>query len=311
VTDAIAIDGLGRRFGDVVALHDVSLHVGAGEVHALLGPNGAGKTTLLRTLTGHHTPTSGSVRVCGRDSSRAPREVRRLVGLVPSGDRTFYLRLSGLENLVFFGRLHGLRRKQARSVGREALASVGLVDAADTMVGLYSHGMQKRLGIARALLVHPQVLLVDEATHDLDPAGARQVRDLVRAVADEGAAVLWATQRLDEIRGFAGHVTVLDRGNVRFGGTVAALMEHARDRRYLLRVRHATPEQLRAALGPAAHAEPVAEGGEHYLLVLAEDATLGVAIAALESAGVEVLTCRHEESDVEQAFLAVVGGAAA
>jgi ABC-type multidrug transport system ATPase subunit len=130
-------------------------------------------------------------------------------------------------------------------------------------------------------------------------------------VADEGAAVLWATQRLDEIRGFAARVTVLDRGRVRFAGTVASLMEHARDRRYLLRVRHGTPVQLQAALAATAHVEPAADGGEHYLLVLAEGATLGAAIAALEGAGVAVLTCRHEESDVEQAFLAVVGGTAA
>ena len=100
-----------RRFGRTVALDDVSLAVAAGEVHALLGPNGAGKTTLLRILTGIVEPTSGSASVMGLDPSKSSRLLRRQIGLVPSGDRSYYLRLSGLENLVFFARLQGFRRR--------------------------------------------------------------------------------------------------------------------------------------------------------------------------------------------------------
>ena len=141
-----------RQFGDHVVLREVSLELGAGRIHALLGPNGAGKTTLIRILAGLLTPTSGQVRVLGEDIGGGPRQLRQRLGLLPAGDRSFYLRLSGLENLVFFARLHGMRRKQAVARSRALLREVGLEEAERRPVGAYSHGMQKRLSVARALL---------------------------------------------------------------------------------------------------------------------------------------------------------------
>jgi ABC-2 type transport system ATP-binding protein len=160
---------LTRRFGRSVALDVVDFEVGEGELHALLGPNGAGKTTLIRILLGLLEPNEGSVELVGRELRRHLTELRQLVGFVPSGDRSFYLRITGLENLVFFARLHGMPRRSAKQRALELIEHVGLKDAAGERVGSYSHGMQKRLSVARALLARPPVLLVDEATHDLDP----------------------------------------------------------------------------------------------------------------------------------------------
>jgi ABC-type multidrug transport system ATPase subunit len=312
VTPAVAAHGVVRRFGDKLALDDVSVVVERGEIHALLGPNGAGKTTLLRILAGLMEPTAGAVEVLGESVGREPRARRANVGLIPAGDRSFYLRISGLENLVFFARLHGMRRRAAVAKSLEALERVGLRDAARDRVGVYSHGMQKRLSIARALLTEPSVLLVDEATHDLDPSGARRVRSLVTEVAaDSGAAVIWATQRLDEIRGFANTATVLRAGTARFAGTVAELMVHATPRRFLLQlVPNGTPPGTAlAALGEIAQVAP--HGGGHYLLVLDPGVVLGDALVALERAHVRVLACRNERSDVEEAFLSLTEGVAA
>src|SRR5918996_1735685 len=278
--------GVSRRFGDTVALEEVALELGGGEIHALLGPNGAGKTTLLRILSGLLIPDSGDVHVLGVEVSRTPRALRQLIGLVPSGDRTFYLRLSGLENLTFFGRLHGLRRRDAVAQARRALTEVGLERAADSAVGVYSHGMQKRLSVARALLVEPAVFLVDEATHDLDPDGARRVRELIQhAAAARGSAVVWATQRLDEIRGFADQVTLLGGGRVRFSGTVPELMALATPRSYLVRLRNGTGDvrSLREAFerALAGKGDIVGTGedaSEHYVLTLDEGVVLGDAI---------------------------------
>ncbi len=168
---ALSVEGVSHRFGQKEALREVSLEVGIGEIHALLGPNGAGKTTLLRILSGLVEPDSGTLRLLDISwQGTPPREGRHLLGVVPSGDRAFYLRLSGVENLIFFGRLYGLSRSRARQRAQECLAAVGLPDVGHLLVGNYSHGMQKRLAIARALLMNPPVLLVDEATHDLDPA---------------------------------------------------------------------------------------------------------------------------------------------
>jgi ABC-2 type transport system ATP-binding protein len=312
---ALALDAVTHAYGQNLALRDVSLSVAAGEIHALLGPNGSGKTTLIRTLAGLLTPTDGDVYVLSMDATHSSKQMRRLIGFVPSGDRSFYLRISGLENLVFFARLYGLRRQFATARARTVLSQVGLAEAASTKVGHYSHGMQKRLSVARALLTAPAVLIVDEATHDLDPVGARTTRDLVRDLAEQGTAAVWATQRLDEIRGFADGVTLLDRGETCFQGTVPELMTHAVPRRYLLRLRNGRPR--REDLGPALariladraviSAASDDDAAEYYTLTLAEGVVLGEALASLTGAGVDVLACREERSEIEEAFLSLTG----
>ena len=224
---AIDVRGLERRFGACQALAGIDLAVRPGEIHALLGPNGAGKTTLLRTLAGLVEPTAGTAHLVGIDAAKGPRRLRGRVGLVPSSDRSAYQRLSGVENLAFFARLHGMRKRPAFARAREVLTDVGLADKMDEPVRNWSHGMQQRLSVARALLTEPPVLLIDEATHDLDPAAAATVRGLIAARAERGTAILWATQRLDELRGFADEVTLLAAGTAVFNGTVEALAERA------------------------------------------------------------------------------------
>jgi ABC-2 type transport system ATP-binding protein len=307
---ALEVEGLSRSFGTTRALSRVSLQVRTQEVHALLGPNGAGKTTLLRVLAGLVDPDAGKIQVLGRPAKDIPyRSARRLFGVVPSGDRSFYLRMSGLENLVFFARLHGLRRARALERAWECLEAVGLADVGRAWVGTYSHGMHKRLSVARALLTHPAVLLVDEATHDLDPEGARRIRTLVSAAAEEGAGVIWATQRVEEIRGFADRVTLLHRGEVRFAGSVARLIATSPARRYLLHLQdgHAHPPNLLAEARAALAGSLVSAGPdpEHLLLALPEEITLGEAVSSLVGAGLEVLACREEGSGVEEAFLSL------
>jgi ABC-2 type transport system ATP-binding protein len=310
---AIDVRAVRRTFGSTLALDGVSLQVPSGHIEGLLGRNGAGKTTLLRILAGLVTPDDGSVRVAGVDAARSPLAVRSEIGLVPSGDRSFYLRISGFENLVFFARLQGIRRREAGARAQRALAQVGLEAAARAPVGTYSHGMQKRLGVARALLTSPAVLLGDEATHDLDPEGAIAVRGLIRAAADAGAAVVWATQRVEEIRGFADGVTVLDRGLVRFGGTVEELLAAAESRRYVLELRNGKPaaEEIEARLqerlaGVGRIHRRAAASRDSYELSLSGTAVLGDALSRLLDTDVTVVSCRQELSEVEEAFMALV-----
>jgi ABC-type multidrug transport system ATPase subunit len=306
---AIAIRGLSRRFGTNEALRGVSMDVEAGEIHALLGRNGAGKTTLIRALAGLVDPDGGEIRIFGTERSELiQRRAKELIGLVPSGDRTLYLRISGLENLTFFGRLHGLRLRAATDRAWACLRQVDLEEAARRPVSGYSHGMQKRLSVARALLMSPPVLLVDEATHDLDPQAARTVRDLIAERSAAGTAVLWATQRIDEIRGFARRVTLLDQGAVRFSGTVPQFMSRATAQRHLLRLRARGKEidlgGASAAIGSLGNLAPTRDpDGEHYVLALREQATLGEAVARLVTSGLDVLSCREERSGIEEAFL--------
>ncbi len=303
---ALSARGVTHRFGDRAVLRGVSLAVPQGTIHAVLGPNGAGKTTLVRILAGLLQPQEGTVTIDGIPLETTTREVRQRIGFIPSGDRSFYLRISGLENLIFFGRLHGFRRSEAKRRALALLGDVGLADAAGQRAGKYSHGMQKRLGIARALLASPPILLVDEATHDLDPEGARRVRGLVADRANQGASVVWVTQRLDEIRGFADTVTVLGRGEVQFAGTVPELMAHARPRRFLLHlgggIELRSTAALRALVVDEGTIDAVSDS-EHYVLVLSPSAVLGNVLARLTREGIAVLSCNEEQSEIEEAFL--------
>ena len=311
VVEAVEVE---RRFGSYLALKNVSFAARRGEVHALLGTNGAGKTTLLRVLSGLQDPTSGSVRMPSLGGTITSRGARQRMGIVPSGDRTFYNRISGLENLLFFCRLHGLRKAAATARGRELLQAVGLADVANQPVGTYSHGMQKRLGVARGLLMSPDVLFIDEATHDLDPAGAQRIRDLVRSVCDDGAAVVWTTQRVEEIRGFANRVTVLDRGEVRFVGSVPQLVARSLTRRFVLRLqtRGGGPPAVDAVRGALAGIAQVEEGEpgdiEHFLVALAADSALGDAVLRLADCGVLLTGCNEERPEVEVALLSLTTG---
>jgi len=310
---AIELIGISRRFDAVQALDAVSLTVGGGEIHAILGPNGAGKTTLLRIAVGLVRPDAGTIRIDGQlVTAPYSRSSRSRFATVPSGDRTFYLRLTGLENLAFFARLYGLRRRHALERARRCLAAVHLLDAGDQRVGTYSHGMQKRLSIARSLLTDPPLLLLDEATHDLDPSAARRVRDLVRQAAERGAGVVWTTQRVEEIRGFCDRVTVLRRGSVRFDGTVPTLISHGISHRYVVQLRprgsgsaDVPGAASRALVGLAAIAPEEGRDSGEYLLAVKDGVPLGDAIAALSGGGLVVLACRHAGSEIEDAFLAL------
>jgi ABC-type multidrug transport system ATPase subunit len=299
-----------RTYGSKVAVDGVSFSIDGGEIRALLGPNGAGKTTILRLLCGVTEPSSGTIRIDGEDPVWQSRGLRARIGLLPSGDRSLYLRISGLENLLFFARLHGMGRRAALERSWAVLEEVGLVDAAKAPASTYSHGMQKRLAVARALLAEPRVLLIDEATHDLDPESARRVRELVRNRARAGAAVVWTTQRIEEVRGFADVVTVLHGGRIRFSGGVTELMSHARPRRYVLAL---SAEDAAAAPDRATLARAIASMGvispleagasRYYVLALQEDVVLGDALFALTASGVKVHACREERPEIEEAFL--------
>ncbi|HEY7531448.1 MAG TPA: ABC transporter ATP-binding protein, partial [Nitrospiraceae bacterium] len=301
---AVTVEALGvsREFGGRQVIRHLDLELGAGEIHALLGPNGAGKTTVLRMVAGLMTPSGGHLRVANGNPGH--RQIRGLIGWAPASDRSFYLRLSGRQNLTFFGRLHGMTRSEAQKLADRWIASVGLEEAGSQPVRLYSHGMVKRLVVARALMCTPEVLVIDEATHDLDPLGADQIRDLVKGSADDGATVMWATQRISELPSFAHSVTVLDRGDVRFSGSVDDLAAQAGTKSYLVAIEG----------GGAADVVELPWGtlsrvgmGDRWRLELLQGVSLTEVFSELAARGTTVMSCAEERPDVERGFLRLTG----
>jgi ABC-2 type transport system ATP-binding protein len=201
---------------EVRALDAINLEIEPGEVFGIAGPNGAGKTTLLKVLSTLIQPSRGAARVNGADLIREAAAVRRSVGLATGEERGFYWRLTGRENLEFFGGLRGIAPREARHRATQALEIVDLLPMAKEPVRRYSTGMRQRLGLARALLGRPPVLLLDEPTRSLDPTAAHAIRALIRRLAtDERVTVMIATHNLDEAEALCSRVAVLADGSVR------------------------------------------------------------------------------------------------
>ena len=302
-----------RSFDHTVVLDGLDLTVPPGEMHAILGPNGAGKTTLLRIIAGLADPSSGTVIVDGVSTRPgSDRELRREIGLVPAAANTFYMRLTGFENLLFFGRLEGLTKKAAASRADDLIERVGLSASREKRVGQYSTGMQRRLTVARAMLTDPVLLLADESTAGLDPEGARSVRSLFSAITKTGTAVLWTTQRIDEIRGFADRVSFLHGGTFRFTGSVPELVALARIRRYIVEIgADGTNEEI-ARTGVESldgTAEFLATGSDAplFTLTIPPGGRLGHALVRLSHAGLDVVSCAEERSPIEEAFMGLTG----
>jgi ABC-2 type transport system ATP-binding protein len=233
---AIRTVKLTRRFGDVTAADEVSIDVRPQEIYGLLGPNGAGKSTIIKVLTTLLPPTSGRAWVAGFDVISRAREVRRRIGYVPqvlSADGA----LTGYENLLLSAQLYGLPRDEREERIDEALALVGLRDAAHTVVRQYSGGMIRRLEIAQSMLHRPVVLFMDEPTVGLDPLARRAVWEHIRELREVfGTTLLITTHYMDEAEALCDRVAVMHRGSV---------------------VAVGSPADLRGRLGPTASLDDV------------------------------------------------------
>jgi ABC-2 type transport system ATP-binding protein len=208
----------GHRGRPIQALRGIDLHVHVGEIYGLLGPNGAGKTTLIKVLATLLHPDSGQALVFGMDVVRREREVKRRIGYVMGEERSFYWRLSGLDNLRFFAALDDLNGRKAETRIYEVLRLVGLETVARMPFRQYSTGMRQKLAIARALLTDPDLLLMDEPTRSLDPESSAVVRDLLKRLALEGRAVLFATHDLKEAEDVSTRIGVMVDGRIRAEG---------------------------------------------------------------------------------------------
>jgi ABC-2 type transport system ATP-binding protein len=222
----ISAHGLTKRFGKLVAVHDVSFDIQAGQVFGFLGPNGAGKTTTIRMLTGLVRPSSGSASVAGFDVSSEPLAVKRRVGYLAETPY-LYPKLSGREFLAFMGALYGVPASVVRSRAARLLALFELAEKADELVETYSHGMRQKLALGGALMHEPPVLFLDEPTSGLDPRSARLVKDLLVALVERGHTVFLSTHVLEIAEQLCHRVGIIDRGQVIATGTLEELRQRS------------------------------------------------------------------------------------
>ncbi|MFJ2754261.1 ATP-binding cassette domain-containing protein [Nocardioides sp. NPDC087217] len=295
--------GVRKRYRDTQSLDGLDLEVAAGTVHALLGPNGAGKSTAVNVFATLTRPDTGEVRVGGHDAVRHPARVRSTIGLVGQS-AALDEALHGRENLVMFGRLHGLSKPDAVRRAGELLDAFGLTEAGDRKVSGYSGGMRRRLDIAAGLVTRPRILFLDEPTTGLDPRGRHEVWEMVRQVVADGTTVLLTTQYLDEADQLAGMVTVLGAGRVIAEGTPSALKSDLGGDRVIITA--TGPDDLArmaGVLGSAAVVDP----DRHEVTVEAGTAGGGAAVVevvrTLDSAGIAVDDVLLRRPTLDEVFL--------
>jgi ABC-2 type transport system ATP-binding protein len=212
-TPAISTENLTRRFGDLVAVEDVNLEVAAGQFFGFLGPNGAGKSTTIKMLTGLLAPTAGSIRILGLDLVTNLVEVKRQIGVVPEGMALFG-RLTGSEYLNFVGRMYGLDRETAAKRTSELLEFMQLVDQPKTLVTDYSHGMQKKLAMAAAVINGPKVLFLDEPFEGVDAIAAGTLKAMLQRMIARGATIFLTSHVLEIVERLCSHVGIIHRGRL-------------------------------------------------------------------------------------------------
>lgn len=305
---AVEVRGLTKRYGDTVALDDVSLTVDAGECVAILGPNGAGKSTLLECLATLKRPTSGDARVAGADVLEEPGRVRRALGVafqVPLASK----HLTAREVLVHHARLYGVGPSAATARADKLLAFVDLEARAQDRVSTFSGGMKRRLDLARVLTTEPEVLILDEPTAGLDPRGRAEVQARIRSLVREGTTVLLATHDLQEAQRLAERVAILDQGRVLADAQPGQLARELGRR--VVRVELAEgedPSRIQGLL-PEGQALSFLETGEAVELVLPESGgpSPGRIVDALDEASVAYEQVTVREPDLGDVFLELTG----
>jgi ABC-2 type transport system ATP-binding protein len=302
---AVRARGITKCFGDVVALDGIDLDVPPGRIHGLVGPNGAGKTTLLGLLLGLAVAERGSLEVLGSPVGRALAAPDGVAGFVDGPG--LYPSLTARQNLAA---LAGLRGRDARTAGiDEVLHQVGLTDVADDRVRGFSLGMRQRLGLAAALLTMPRLLVLDEPTNGLDPAGKHHVHRVLTRLAADGSAVVISSHRMDDVDALCSEVTIVNTGRVVFSGPVDKLSAESGELDYRLVTTDADAARQLALSTPGLQLvdEPAAvwRAGGHALVVRAAVAALDELVVRLVHAGVAVRELAPVVSPLEAAFLAL------
>lgn len=307
----VEITNLGKRYGEFVALDNLSLTVHRGQILGFIGPNGAGKTTTIKILVGLAKPTSGTAKIAGHDCSTESDRIKHLVGYMPDGFGS-YDNMRVREYLDFFGAAFGIPRKKRMQRISEVLEITNATYMQDRYVEALSHGMQQRVGIARTLLHDPEVLIFDEPANGLDPQARIEMRELLLKLAASGKTLIVTSHILPELSRICDQVAIVTHGKLRANGSLEQIMRDLSQRR-TIEVQLPTGEQITSAEEVI---RPLLQSDESLSTSAAEsilrfDTTRGEEglselLSKLVSAGVRVSQFRELQSDLEDAFLSVI-----
>ncbi len=308
MTSAIRAVGLSKRYGELAAVDELDLAVERGELFGFLGPNGAGKTTTIRMALGLIHPSGGTIEVLGSTATAAGGALERVGALVE--EPAFWPYLSGRRNLEAFARAGSGRADVRGRLGKidEVLGTVGLTDAADKRVKQYSQGMRQRLGIGLALLGDPELLMLDEPTNGLDPSGMREIRELLRRLADGGTTIFISSHLLSEVEAMCDRVGVMARGKLVAEGPPGTLRGPTDRIRIEVDDVAAAKGLLERLGGTAVEAAASAAGPGVLVVTLSNGLGSADVNAALVREGIGVHALEPQRDTLEDVFLHLVEG---
>ena len=300
--------GLTKRYGDVLALDDLTLEVGEGEIFGYIGPNGAGKTTTLKILATLLAPTSGRAQVCGYEVGRESRKIRPLIGYMPDFFGV-YEDMTVAEYLTFFAAAYGLRGSRRTRILNEVLELTDLGSKRDTIVEALSRGMQQRLGLARALVHDPKVLILDEPASGLDPRARIEIRELLKEVKRMGKTIIISSHILSELAELCDTVGILEKGRLLFSGSQKELTQKTGTGSVLeVQVGERT-EEAAALLSGHRSVEDVVTHDDHMHVVLTPETEDHSFVAEyLITNGFRLIALHEEEAKLEDIFMKVTEG---
>jgi ABC-2 type transport system ATP-binding protein len=306
---AIAVRGLTKRYGDLLALESLELEVPTGSVFGFLGPNGAGKTTTLRILTSLANATDGTAAIVGVPAGDGEPNRRGLIGYLDQDPR-FHGWMRGRELLELVGSLYGMRGTELRTRIDETLELVGLADAGRRAIGGYSGGMRQRLGLAQAILNRPPVLLLDEPVSALDPEGRRDVLEVIRGLGRE-STVLFSTHILNDVERVCDRVAILDRGRLVTTGPMDELLSRYAKPIYAIEPEAADEREMADLAARLRDVEGVASvelASAELRAAAHDDAEVGARLlAAVATCGIPVVRFERQRPTLEDVFLQLVG----
>jgi ABC-2 type transport system ATP-binding protein len=310
---AIELSGLGKRYGQLVAVDDVSLSVPRGQVFGLLGPNGAGKTTTIKMIAGLIVPSAGRIRLGGFDVARQRSQAVRQIGAVLEGSRNVYWPLSAWQNLLYFGRLKGLRGREIRPRAQRLLTELDLWQRRHEPVGSFSRGMQQKVAIAAALITDPPVILLDEPTLGLDVEAARTVRGwIARLAREEGKTVVLTTHQLDVAQQLADRIAVIRRGRIIADLPTNELLSRYAEDRYRIQVGGRLVGRMpHLPEGTEVRTDDDTDhGATTVTLPTADPEDLNRLLAHVQWLERPLLSVDRAQPSLEEIFIRLVGGAA-
>lgn len=299
----IHTEGLTKQYGEKIAVSDLNLDIHEGEIFGLLGPNGAGKTTTTLMLLGLTEPTEGGAWIHGRDCTREPIEIKRMVGYLPD-NVGFYGDMTGRENLRFTGRLNGLPEDLIEQRSEELLKRVGMEAAADQKAETYSRGMKQRLGIADVLMKNPQVIIMDEPTLGIDPEGMRELMGLIQELAKEdGRTILISSHQLYQIQQICDRVGLFVGGELIACGRIDELADQVQQEGYHVLEAAAQPDDagFRDLLEELGNVDSVKREGEVYCVRSRFDLKRELLRRTLKS-GYTLTHLRQRGSDLDEIY---------